>query len=305
MSNKVSVIIPAFNEEAGIEEVLQEIPQEILLEHEVIVVDDGSTDNTFNVARKYKVKVLRHEKNEGKVKAIFTGVNYATNDLIVLMDADYSYSALDIPNLAKEVLNGADLVIGSRFMSKVQNVPFLNRIGNRLFSLLISWVTGCELTDAQSGFRAFRKMLLKNMSFESKGLEFETEMTSKACLQGLQIVEFPIEYRKRIGESKLKPLADGFRMLKSIIRITNEHSSTLSKSLIIPGLLFGLSGVFFGLYSIWDYVHTNLAGHGYFPLLTVLLITLSVQLIGTGILANQVGRQLHRLEQRLRQMSRD
>lgn len=293
---KVSVLIPAYNEEEGLPKVIEEIPDVV---DEIIVVDDGSTDRTFEVAKNFNVKVCRHETNRGKTAAIYTGVENATGDIIVLTDADYTYPGSAIVELVEEVGNGADLVIGSRFMKNPKNVPRFNSIGNRIFSFLAAYISGEYITDSQSGLRAFKKDLLEKLRIKAKGLEFETEMTAKVAKLGYKIVEVPIEYRERVGESKLRPVTDGFRMFLSLLKTCYTETSILARLVLIPSVIFFVLGLTFGVLTLNEYLLFGTIVHIYYPLLTVFLTLLSVQLFSMGLITDNMTKKLRRIEEKV------
>ncbi len=219
----ISVVVPAYNEEKALKNVIGKT-QEVLkgLESEIIIVDDGSNDSTYEVAKKLECReilVLRHEKNKGKAAALETGYETARGKILVNIDADCTYPPEAIPKLVAPVESGeADLVLASRFAGKVDDMKTLNRLGNIFFSSLVSLLTGKNITDASTGMRAFSKSLWKNMRVEAQGLDWEVEMTTRTIRKGFRVVEVPIVYSNRVGESKLVPTRDGFAFLKAVVK---------------------------------------------------------------------------------------
>lgn len=214
-----TLVIPAYNEADSIVKTIEQIPAEFREYGEVLVVDDGSVDNTYKLAKGTGVRVLKHEENKGKCTALETGISAAKGDIIVTIDADCTYPAHDIERLIRKLKAGNDLVVGSRFAGKIEGMRLLNRLGNMLLSQLASIVAHKKLTDAQSGFRAFHKDLFFRLKLRARSLEMETEMTTKAARFGFKVVEVPIHYKERVGKSKLHPLKDGARMFKAILHI--------------------------------------------------------------------------------------
>jgi len=214
-----SVIIPAYNEENAIREVVNRVKL-IPLEKEIIVVDDGSSDRTYEVARGIPgIKLLRHEVNKGKAAALNTGYEAAKGDIFVNIDADCTYPPEIIPQLIAPIENGeADMILASRFIGKIKAMKTLNRLGNVFFSWLVTLLTGKKITDASTGMRAFSKELWDAINVEAKGLEWEVEMTTRAIRKGFRVLEVPIIYSDRVGASKLKPIKDGFGFFKAIIK---------------------------------------------------------------------------------------
>ena len=215
---KVSLIIPAYNEEKAIQTVVEEYLPYV---HEIIIVDDGSTDSTFAIAAciaNDKVMVIQHDRNRGQAAALRSGVAHASCEVLIFIDADCTYPARYIPEFIKKIEQGYDLVLGSRQINN-RNMPVLNRLGNVLLSSLVSWILGTTIHDSQTGYRAFRREMFEKFDVEAKGLEFFTKMTVKAAKCGCRIAEVPVEYRTRVGISKLLPIKDGLKMFFGIFSI--------------------------------------------------------------------------------------
>jgi glycosyltransferase involved in cell wall biosynthesis len=226
----VSVVIPAYNEEKNIGNVIEEtiqIMDSLGLPYEIIVVDDGSTDSTKEEASKYKVTVLSNGRNRGKGYALRKGFQHAQGDIIVTIDADGSHKPKEIPDLINPLLNGADIVAGSRFLGNGQNhTAKLHILGNHLINMTIMVLTRKLVTDSQTGLRAFKKDFLEKISLESNGYEIETEITVKGLKNGFKFHEIPINCKKReYGISKLKMLSDGVKIFKTILKsaVKNSH----------------------------------------------------------------------------------
>ncbi len=217
---KVSVIIPAYNEEKAIAEVLEDVKVAALGSHEVIAVDDGSSDGTYEKARKVKgARVIRHRRNTGKAGALKTGFEAAKGEILVTIDADCTYPANDLPRIVEPLLKGkADVVIGSRFMGKSTEMARLNYFGNCIFAAVVSLLTGKKVTDPSSGMRAFRRDVWKSLDIKAKGLDWEVEMTTASVRKGYRLMEIPIEYHDRVGEAKLSRFKDGSKFLLAILR---------------------------------------------------------------------------------------
>jgi glycosyltransferase involved in cell wall biosynthesis len=219
----VSVVIPAYNEEKSIEDVLsrtEKALEAMNLPYEVIVVDDGSTDKTRFLAERHKVTVLSNGNNHGKAYALRRGFKDISGELVVTMDADGSHRPEDIKCLIEPLMNGADAVIGSRFLNKkdVDSTKKLHILGNKLFNFLIRILTKHYITDSQTGFRAFKKKVLNEIEITCEGYAVETELTIKTLKNGFVVHEQPITFEKRVdGCSHLNPLFDGVKIFKAII----------------------------------------------------------------------------------------
>ena len=219
----LSVVIPAFNEEHTIGDVISRVKatmQKIDFDNEIIVIDDFSTDLSAEISRSQNVSVYSLKRHMGKGYALRVGFMKAKGEIIATIDSDGSHRPEELPMLLLPILQDqADLVIGSRFMRKkpVGDKKF-NVAGVRFFNLLFRILTGKVVSDSQSGFRAMKSGVLKNLCLESGGYEIESEMLVKTSLRGFRIKEVPISFVQRTyGKSSLDPIIDGFRILFSII----------------------------------------------------------------------------------------
>jgi glycosyltransferase involved in cell wall biosynthesis len=222
VASPVSVIIPAYNEEKTIGNVIGEtinVMDNRDLPYEIIVVDDGSTDKTGRIASQYKATLLTNKTNMGKGYCLRRGFQRANGDIIVTIDSDGEHQPKEIVDLLEPILNGIDLVAGSRFLGESRNFTTrLNGIGNNLFNISIKLLTGTQITDSQSGFRAIKKEVLDAINLESDGYEIETEITVKSIMKGFRFQERPITcQRRRYSTSKIKILKDGTKIVKTII----------------------------------------------------------------------------------------
>jgi len=229
-STVVSVVIPAYNEEKTIGNIIEETVQvmdSLGLPYEVIVVDDGSTDRTKEIASRYKAAVLSNGRNHGKGYALRKGFQHAQGNIIVTIDADGSHKPKEIPDLLVPLFNGADIVAGSRFLgSGKDHTSKLHLLGNYLINMTIMVLTRKWITDSQTGLRAFKRDFLQKTNLESKGYEIETEITVKSLKNGFKLKEVPVSCEKRkYNISRLRILSDGFRILKTILKssIKNNH----------------------------------------------------------------------------------
>jgi glycosyltransferase involved in cell wall biosynthesis len=297
---KVSLVIPAYNEEKAIKKVVDEALDYV---DEIIVVDDGSKDDTARVVRanfskNRKVKLILHDKNQGKADALRTGIKSSKGDIIILTDADYTYPASAFPEMIKKLEEGADLVLGNRFKSNMA-MPSLNKLGNTMFSLIATYITCVNINDGQTGLRAFRRDMFDDLDVNAKNLEYETKMTVKAAKLGYKIDEVPIEYRPRIGQSKLSPFKDGMKMFSSLVSIAFSETSLLAKAIMMPSLLFILIGLLTGISSWIEYLNLGAPKHPYYPLITVFAFLIAIQLFSLGLLTDNLTKKLSRIEERM------
>ena len=219
----ISVIIPVFNEELTIGNVIERVKgvlEKIGFKYEIIVVDDFSTDRSLEISNRQGVKVYSLKKHMGKGYALRAGFAKAKGDIITTIDSDGSHRPEELPSLLTPILQDkADLAIGSRYLSqKPAAAKKLNAIGVRLFNLLIKVLTGAEVSDSQSGYRVMKAAVLRNMSLKSREYEIESEMLVKTARKGFRVREVPISFEQRTyGTSRLDPMVDGFKILLSIV----------------------------------------------------------------------------------------
>jgi len=242
---ELSVIIPCLNEEDTLKDSIEEAFEGIKISGihgEVIVSDNGSTDNSVSIAKKSGAKVFSTDI-KGYGAALINGLNNASGEFIVMADADMTYNFLDIPKFIKELDSGYDLVIGNRFLGGIEKgaMPFLNKyIGNPLLSSFAKLFFGSVVNDYHCGLRAIKSSAYRKLNLKSVGMEFATEMIAKASLLKLKIIEIPTTLRKSPVERTphLKPLRDGLRHLHLIF---SYGALKTSKNFI--NTLGGLSGI--------------------------------------------------------------
>ncbi len=211
-----TIIIPAYNEENGLPVVLDKIFNIIDDSFEVLVVDDGSIDGTAKAAQAYPCRLIKHDVNSGKGKAMMTGIREAYGEKIIFIDADDTYPVETILDIA-DALNDFDYVVASRSRGK-QHIPAFNRIGNAIFRNSIRYIYGFKAYDPLTGLYGLKKKHLEKMDLHSRGFGIEAEIAIKAGTAGLTIKDIPIIYGERIGEAKLNGLKDGYRIACTIIR---------------------------------------------------------------------------------------
>jgi glycosyltransferase involved in cell wall biosynthesis len=221
----VSIVIPAYNEGKTIGDVISKVTsvmEKLRVQHEIVVVDDGSTDDTKKVALASNAIVIGDGSNHGKGHAMRKALRQARGEIIVTIDADGEHKPEEIPKLIYPLYNGTDIVAGSRFLGEGKNFTTkLNQIGNKLLNLAIMMMTGKYITDSQTGFRAFKKPFLNQVILKSNGFEIETEITVLGLRNGFKLEEIPIFCLKReVGKSTMRIALDGFKMFTTILRST-------------------------------------------------------------------------------------
>jgi glycosyltransferase involved in cell wall biosynthesis len=223
---QLSIVIPAYNEERGIADILERIlAQRPALREagahnvEVIVVDDGSRDGTSNEVERYPdVRLVRHPTNYGYGAALKTGFGAARGEWLAFLDADGTYPPEAFADLYQRAQREqADIVIGSRMLGHDSEMPLVRRVGNTIFAGLLSIVAKRRISDSASGMRVFKAIILEEIYPLPDGLDFTPAMSTRAIHEGLNMIEAPISYKERVGASKLNPFSDGLRFLRSIL----------------------------------------------------------------------------------------
>lgn len=223
--HKLSVVIPAYNEEEGIAAIIERvlaIEPELktigVAALELIVVDDGSKDRTAEIVRGYPtVRLIQHKVNKNYGGALKTGFHHATGDLLAFLDADSTYPPEYFPQMCKAVLDGADMCVGSRMAGERNDSPKIRQLGNFLFAQLVSLIGNTKVTDVASGQRVFRRDILPLLYPLPDGLNFTPAMSTRAIHENLKIAEVAVPHHERSGRSKLGVVRDGMRFLNAIV----------------------------------------------------------------------------------------
>jgi glycosyltransferase involved in cell wall biosynthesis len=239
----LSVVVPAYNEEKTLDTVVRKLVQLPNL-REVVIVDDCSKDQTPEIARQLSeeyshVKVVRHTVNSGKTEALKTGFQHTTGEIVIVQDADLEYDPSEIPSLMQPIVDGhADVVYGSRFLVRKTSrvLYFYHYLANRALTFVSNLFTNINLTDVETGYKALRGDIIRNMIITSEGFGFEIEVTAKVAKLGCSIYETPISYYGRTYEEgkKIGPW-DGIAAFWYIIRY-NLFCSVQSSFRKVPGL---------------------------------------------------------------------
>jgi glycosyltransferase involved in cell wall biosynthesis len=223
---KVSIVIPCFNEAETIENIVQAVLSVPLTNREIIIVDDSSTDGTKEIlSTKIKNlvdKIILHESNQGKGAALRSGFANVTGDVVVIQDADLEYNPQEYPILLQPILDGkADVVYGSRFNGGQAHrvLYFWHYVGNQILTLLSNMFTNLNLTDMETGYKAFRIEILKQIKIEENHFGVEAELTAKFAKLGCRIYEVGISYNGRTyKEGKKINWKDGVQALWCILK---------------------------------------------------------------------------------------
>jgi glycosyltransferase involved in cell wall biosynthesis len=208
---KKSIIIPVYNEEGNIGNLIKNIKNLINEDDELIIVDDGSTDNTNEEIRSHGCKLVTLNKNKGKGAAMKAGIKVASRDLIVFMGGDGQDNPSEMDILVSGIVEGNDYVIGSRFIQQGQHQRYskkailpINEFGNKFLTFLINFMFGQNITDSQSEFKCFKSEKLKKLKLVTSRYEIETELLIRSFRKGYKIKEVPVHrYERKFGKSKL------------------------------------------------------------------------------------------------------
>lgn len=278
MSEAVSILIPAFNEQEGIAEVLDSILQMMKsqgIQGEVIVIDDGSTDQTAEVVKACGVRLVQHDVNRGYGSTLKTGIRHAQYDLMLITDADGTYPVDAIPMLL-EAVQGCDMAVGARTGEHVK-IPLLRRPAKWILQKLANYLAQKEIPDLNSGLRVFRRELAERFfDLFPEGFSFTITITMAALTSNYQVRFLPINYYRRKGKSTIRPARDFMGFLSLIVRMTvyfNPLRVFLPASLTL--FLIGF------VKAIIDFIHHNTFGVG-----AAIAILTAVQILGLGLLAD-------------------
>jgi len=214
---KLSVLMPVYNEEAGLETILRRVAA-VDIEKEIIVVDDCSSDGTAGILERIDIpglKVIRHSVNRGKGAAIRTALQAVTGDAVIIQDADLEYDPQDYPALLQPIIEGkAQVVYGVRDLSEQ---ALLMRLGNKFLTAVTNLLYGVRLHDMETCYKVMTAEIAKSLEIECNRFDLEPEITAKIIRQGYKIHEVPISYHPR-KEKKLSPWRDGLPALRALLK---------------------------------------------------------------------------------------
>lgn len=279
----VSIILPARNEETSLKQLLPAIKQQ-LPTAEVIVVDDGSSDRTGEVAASAGARVIRHPVSRGNGAAIKSGARAATGDILVMMDADGQHQPEDIKALLNKIEAGFDLVVGTRSRSAHANLG--RRLANGLYNQLASWLTGEPVLDLTSGFRAVRRsVFLAFLPLLPNKFSYPTTSTMCLIRAGYGVHFEPVHVLRRTEgtQSHIRPLRDGGRFFVIIIKIATLYS---------PLKIFGAVSASLFAAAAWYYAYTFIT-EGRFTNAGALLFTTAVLSFLIGLVSEQITQLLY------------
>ncbi len=276
MISNISIVLPARNESESLRSLLPELKKQYG-DAEIIVVNDGSTDDTTTICAEHDVICVTHRYRMGNGAAVKTGMRYAHGDVVVLMDADGQHRVDEIDALLNQIKEGFDMAVGARNRSSHASVGRL--LANSFYNRFASWMTGQRVEDLTSGFRAVRSEHFREfLHLLPNGFSYPTTITMAFFRAGYPVAYVPITAEKRLGQSHIRPVRDGIRFLLIIFRVGSLYSPL---KIFVPfSLLFFLVGAGYYLYTyITDGRFTNMSA---------LLLTNSVLIFLIGLISEQV-----------------
>ena len=249
---ELTIGIPAYNEEKNIGAIIIQLKK---IASKIIVCDDGSTDSTNSIAKELGAIVISHSKNQGygaTIRSIFLKAKEIDSDILVTIDADGQHDVADVEKIIKPIINNeCDIVIGSRFLEKSQDIPTYRKFGINIITKVTNASMKDNLTDSQSGFRAYNKKVLEEISPSETGMGVSTEILIKASNKNLRIGEVPITVNYEGDTSTHNPVSHGTSVLFSTLKFTSiEHPL---KFYGIPAIIFLIIGISFIAWSIQIY----------------------------------------------------
>jgi len=284
----VSIVVPVYNEESGIQDVLQGIDKVLGnsdLEFELIVVDDGSTDKTRKniLAHKDKIKLFPHHYNRGYGAAIKTGILNSLYDFVAIIDSDRTYPSEMIPHLVQEMEN-VDMAVGAR-RGKDSNIPLIRRPAKWAIGKLANYLTSSKIPDINSGLRVMKKEVVNRfINLLPDGFSFTATITLAMITNGYRVKYIPIPYQRRKGKSKIHPLSDTFNFIQLVTK-TVMYFNPLKIFLPISLTFFAASlGTL-----IYRAIHRGGLG-----VLTIILFVLAVQILTTGMIADLIVKRIRK-----------
>ncbi|HEY4760653.1 MAG TPA: glycosyltransferase family 2 protein [Thermoguttaceae bacterium] len=272
----ISIIIPAKNEESGLAEILPKLRKQ-WPGAEIIIVNDGSSDNTSNISHSNGARLVTHPYSMGNGAAVKSGARAATGDILVFMDADGQHNPDDIPRLLSKYNEGHDMVVGARHSSSQASLG--RSFANRIYNWLASWMVGRKIDDLTSGFRVATATKFREFIYLlPNGFSYPTTITMSFFRAGYPVAYVPIQAKARQGKSHISPLRDGVRFFIIIFKVGTLYS---------PLKLFAPISLFFFATGIGYYLYTYLT-YARFTNMSALLLITSILIFLIGLVSEQI-----------------
>ncbi len=276
INKKISIILPTRNEATSLELLIPELIK-AFSDAEIILVNDGSTDQTLEIAQKFDVQIVNHPYPKGNGAAVKSGARSATGEILVFMDADGQHQPQEIHKLLAELGQGYDMVVGSR--SNKAQASWMRLIVNKAYNFLASWITAQKIYDLTSGFRAVNAVKFKEyLHLLPNGFSYPTTITMAFFRAGYSVSYIDVDVLQRTGTSHIRPLKDGVRFLLIIFKVGTLYSPL--KFFVPISFFVFITGVSYYLYTFFT--------QGRFTNMSALLITTSLLIFFIGIVSEQL-----------------
>lgn len=294
-----TVIIPVLNERDGVKLVLEELISSGVSKDRILVVDGGSTDGTWDVARSYNVKVVKQIYPGGKAGGVRTGLELVDTNYVIIMDGDYTYPGVHVWDLCRKLDEGYDMVIGVR-NPEPGAMKWVFNVGNRILTTWFNLIFGTRLRDVLSGMYAIRLDTLRETLWETRGFSVESEIVAHIASTTGRIGEVDIAYRRRVGEKKLGVL-DGFKIFADMARLSLSYNPlftlfAIASIILVPGVILDVYYLYHLIFSDVKYYMKGLLG--------AVMTIVGLQTLSVAILALYMKRMELRLRRAIENMAR-
>ncbi len=276
---KIIAGMPAYNEGKYVGTMVLNTRQYV---DEVIIVDDGSTDNTSQIAALAGAEVVRHPQNRGYGAAILSIFNEARNkdpDILVILDADSQHNPRDIPDIIQPILNGCDVVIGSR-KKQASQIPLYRRFGQKVISGSVNILSKNHLTDSECGFRAFSRKAIFALDLKENGMAISAETIAEALSLNLKIMEVPVSVTYGKDSSTLNPVTHGLSVITRVVVMISEQRPLFFFGL--SGIILMLAGLAAGFFTLQLYSQSGVISTGW-SLVAMFLIIIGIMSLFNGL----------------------
>ena len=295
----VTIIIPTLNEERGIGGVIEGFKK--LGYTNILVIDGNSTDRTREIAREKGARVIV-QSGRGKGQAVAEAFKLVDTEIVVLIDGDGTYDPNDVNKLLEPIQRGvAEHVMGNRLLNfEAGAFNKLNFAGNKILNWFFRFLYGVEVHDILTGYRALTREVYKNVDLDKHGFEIEAELVVETLSKGYRILEVPITYRKREGDTKLSPMKDGLRIGRTIFELLTRYNP--AKYLYLLGIISMIAGIISGLYVVHDWMRG--ITHYLLVTLTAILVLGGLQLVMFGFVSSYLFKMMVDIKRSIREIKK-
>jgi glycosyltransferase involved in cell wall biosynthesis len=276
---KVLAGMPAYNESKYIGSLILNTKQFV---NEIVVIDDGSTDDTSKIASLAGATVIRHPQNQGygaAILSIFDEARKRDPDVLIILDADSQHNPQEIPNIIQPILNGFDVVIGTR-EKQAEKIPFYRRVGQKVISSSVNILSDEHLSDSECGFRAFSRKAIATLDLKEIGMAISAETVAEASRKNLKITQVPVSVTYGKDSSTLNPVAHGLSVFTRILVMISEQKPLFFFGL--AGIILMLGGLGAGFFTLRLYSQSGVISIAW-SLIAIFLVILGVMSVFNGI----------------------